>query len=157
MPTTCTTHITTLSQKGVDMIKAFEGFEAAPYLDTARVPTIGYGATYYENGTRVTMKDKPISQARAESLLRATLATYEKGVDSFTRDDINQNQFDALTSFAFNLGVNALRGSTLLKHINAKSSEAKIRAEWGRWVNSGGKRTRGLVTRRKKEVDLYFS
>ena len=148
---------TTISQRGLDLIKSFEGFRAAPYLCPARVPTIGFGATYYENGTRVKMTDPPISDDRAESLLRTTLTTYEKAVDSMTRDDITQAQFDALVSFAFNLGVNALKGSTLLKKVNTKPADAAIAAEFAKWVNAGGKKLAGLVRRREAESKLYFS
>src|SRR5690606_23508894 len=108
-------------------------------------------------GSRVTMKDKAISQARADSLFRATMATYEQGVDAHTRDDINQNQFDALVSFAYNLGVNALKGSTLLKKVNANPSDPAIRAEFMKWVYAAGVKLKGLERRRKAEADLYFS
>jgi lysozyme len=148
---------TTISSRGLDLIKSFEGFRAAPYMCPAMVPTIGYGATYYENGTRVKMTDPPISDDRAESLLRTTLTTYEKAVDSMTRDDISQLQFDALVSFAFNLGVNALRGSTLLKKVNTNPGDPAIAAEFAKWVNGGGKKLPGLVRRREAESKLYFS
>ena len=150
-------HITTISKRGIDLIKSFEGFYAKPYLCPAGVPTIGWGSTRYENGVRVKMSDPAINQARAESLLRATLSAYESGVDSYTRDDVNQNQFDALVSFAYNLGVNALRDSTLIKKVNARPSDPAIRAEFMKWVNAGGKKLAGLVKRRAAEADLYFS
>jgi lysozyme len=84
------------------------------------------------------------------------LDTYEKSVDSFCRDDINQNQFDALVSFAYNLGVGNLKSSTLLKKVNANPSDPTIRDEFMKWVNGGGKKLPGLVKRRQAEADLYF-
>lgn len=151
------THITTISDKGIALIKSFEGLRLKPYMDAVGIPTIGWGSTRYENGTRVTMQDKAISQARAESLLRATLATYEQGVDALTRDDVSQAQFDALTSFCYNLGVQSLKSSTLLKKVNAKPNDPAIRAEFMKWVNAGGQKLAGLVKRRAAEADLYFS
>lgn len=139
------------------MIKGFEGLSLKPYRDSAGVPTIGYGSTRYENGTRVSMADKAITQARADSLFRATMATYEQGVDALTNDDITQNQFDSLVSFAYNLGVNALKNSTLLKKINSRPLDPAISTEFLKWVNAGGKKLAGLVKRRQAEADLYFS
>jgi lysozyme len=150
-------HITCISERGLKMIKDFEGLRLAPYLDSANVPTIGYGSTRYENGTRVTMRDKAITQARADSLFRTTMATYEQGVDAVTRDDISQGNYDALVSFAYNLGVQALKGSTLLKKVNKNPSDPSIRAEFLKWVNAGGRKLAGLVRRRSTEADLYFS
>lgn len=149
--------ITSVSAKGLDLIKEFEGFKSAPYLDIAKVPTIGYGSTYYENGTRVTMKDKPIDEGRAESLLRSVVSIFEKEVDAMTRDDVSQAQFDALVSFAYNLGASALKGSTLLKKVNAKPSDPDIRAEFAKWVYAAGRRVNGLIRRRELEANLYFS
>jgi lysozyme len=97
-----------ISQKGLDLIKKFEGFSAKPYLCPAGVPTIGYGATYYTNGTKVTMSDEPISEEWAEQLLSHIVHTYEKGVTSLVIPKITQNQFDALVSFAYNVGVTNL-------------------------------------------------
>lgn len=149
--------ITTTSARGLALIKSFEGLRLSPYLCAAGVSTIGWGSTVYEDGRRVRMGDPAITEARAEALLRATLRTYEQGVDSFTRDDVSQAQFDALVSFAYNLGNGALKSSTLLKKVNAAPADAGIRAEFGKWVNAGGKRLAGLVRRRAAEADLYFS
>lgn len=148
---------TQTSPKGKDLIKKYEGFRAKPYICPAGVPTIGYGATYYPDGRKVTLKDSAISEVFATNLLETMLSPYEKAVDSFCRDDISQNQFDALVSFAYNLGTNALKNSTLLKKINANPSDQTIRNEFLKWVNAGGKRLEGLVKRRTEEANLYFS
>ena len=148
---------TLTSKKGKDLIKKYEGFRAKPYLCPAKVPTIGYGATYYPDGRKVKLSDPAISEAFATNLLETMLTPYEKAVDSFCRDDINQNQFDALVSFAYNLGVTALKGSTLLKKVNKNPNDKTIRNEFLKWVNAGNKKLQGLVNRRNEESKLYFS
>ena len=149
--------ITKTSKKGIDLIKKYEGFRSKPYLCPAKVATIGYGATYYPNGVKVKLSDPAIDEKHASLLLEAMLVPYEKAVDSFCRDDINQNQFDALVSFAYNLGNGALKGSTLLKKVNANPNDIAIKKEFLKWVNAGGKRLQGLVNRRTEEANLYFS
>ena len=148
--------ITKTSKKGIDLIKKYEGFKSKPYRCPAGVPTIGYGATYYPNGKKVTMKDDAITEAYASMLLEAMLVSYEKAVDSFCRDDINQNNFDALVSFSYNVGVNALKNSGLLRKVNANPKDKSIEKEFMKWVNAGGKKLEGLVKRRKEESKLYF-
>lgn len=149
--------ITKIGQKGLDLIKMFEGFESKPYKCPAGINTIGYGNTFYPDGKKVSMSDSPINESQATDLLKNTLITFEKYVDSFTRDDINQNQFDALVSFAYNLGPTNLKSSTLLKKVNANPNDPSIRNEFLKWVRSGGKTLKGLVRRRTAESDLYFS
>jgi lysozyme len=149
--------ITKISQKGIDLIKKYEGFSGKPYLCPAQIITIGYGATYYENGKKVTMQDNVITEERAVELLKHLLVSYEKAVDSFCRDDINQNQFDALVSFAYNLGAGSLKSSTLLKKVNTNPVDPTIKDEFMKWVNAGGKKLPGLVKRRADEATLYFS
>ena len=149
--------VTTISKKGKDLIKKYEGFRAKPYLCPAKVPTIGYGATYYPDGRKVKLTDSAISECFATNLFEVMLTPYEKAVDSFCRDDISQNQFDALVSFAYNLGVTALKNSTLLKKVNTNPNDKTIKNEFLKWVNAGGKKLQGLVNRRTEESDLYFS
>lgn len=148
--------ITKTGSEGIKLIKFFEGFRAKPYLCPAKVATIGYGATYYPNGKKVTLNDPAIDEVYASQLLQNMLDIYEKAVDSFCRDDITQNQFDALVSFAYNLGIGALKSSTLLKKVNANPNDPTIRDEFNRWVMAGGKKLPGLVKRRVAEADLYF-
>lgn len=149
--------ITKISKKGLDLIKKFEGLKLKPYLCSAGVPTIGYGNTLYENGKKVSLKDTIITEQRATELLSNSLQNLEQHVDSFCRDDINQNQFDALVSFAFNLGPYNLKSSTLLKKVNKNPNDPTIRNEFMRWTKAGGKVLKGLVERRQCEADLYFS
>jgi len=149
--------ITKIGQKGLALIKSFEGFESKPYKCPAGISTIGYGNTFYPGGKKVSMSDAPINESQATDLLKDTLLTFEKYVDSFTRDDITQNQFDALVSFAFNLGPANLKSSTLLKKVNANPNDSTIRNEFMKWTKAGGRTLAGLVRRRRSEADLYFA
>jgi len=145
-----------VSQQGIDLIINFEGVCLKPYLCPARIPTIGVGATFYPDGRKVSMSDKPITKDEAIELLKATLSSFEKSVDSFTTDAVTQNQFDALVSFAYNLGSNALKNSTLIKKVNANQNDSTIKDEFMKWVRANGKVLNGLVRRREAEANLYF-
>lgn len=149
--------VNAIGAKGLSLIKQFEGLLLKPYKCPAGIPTIGYGATYYPSGLKVTMNDKAITEGQASTMLMNMLKTYEKSVDSFCRDDINQNQFDALVSFSYNVGVNALKNSTLLKKVNKDPNDPTIRAEFMKWNKAGGKVLKGLTNRRIAEADLYES
>lgn len=145
------------SQKGLNLIKSFEGLSLKPYLCPAGIPTISYGLTYYSNGTKVKLTDKPITQQEADTMLMNALKHYEQGVDSFTTDSVNQNQFDALVSFAYNCGLGNLKSSTLLKKVNANPNDPTIRQEFLKWNKGGGKVLPGLTKRRTAEANLYES
>jgi lysozyme len=142
---------------GIELIKKYEGFMSEPYNCPAGVPTIGYGATYYPNGNVVTLNDEPISKQYASELLADMLGSYERAVNRYVTADITQNQFDALVSFAYNLGNGALKSSTLLKKVNANPCNENITYQFNRWVKAGGRTLRGLVKRRAEEAELYFS
>ena len=145
-----------LSISGLELIKKHEGFRSKPYLCPANVPTIGYGATYYLNDTSVSMTDGSISKSQASDLLKQMVVRYEQGVERYVQSEINQNQFDALVSFAYNLGLGAFKSSTLLKKINADPCDPDIHYQFKRWVRANGIILDGLVRRRKEEVELYF-
>lgn len=147
--------ITKASENCIELIKRFEGLKLQAYKCPAGIWTIGFGSTYYEDGTRI-KQGEVITDYRAKQLLQRTLIQYEQGVDSNTRDDINQNQFDALVDFAYNLGVQNLKISQLLKKVNANPSDLSIRSEFGKWAKAGGVVLKGLVARRAAEADLYF-
>ena len=145
-----------VTQKGIQLIKSFEGCLLNAYLDSVNVPTIGYGATYYPNGNKVKIGDK-ITQDRADELLAWHIQEFADGVKKLIKVELNDNQFSALVSFAFNLGINALAKSTLLKKVNINPSDKTIENEFLKWVNAGGKKLNGLVRRRTAESKLYFS
>lgn len=149
--------ITKIGSKGLDLIKSFEGLRLKPYLCSAKVPTIGYGNTFYENKTKVTLKDPAITEQRATELLNWSLKGFERYVDSYCIDTITQNQFDALVSFCYNLGPANLKSSTLLKKVNINPNDPSIRTEFLKWNKAGGRALAGLTRRRTAEADLYFS
>jgi lysozyme len=149
--------ITKTSKKGVDLIKKHEGFRSKPYLCPANVPTIGYGATFYPDGRKVKLTDESINETIGEVILKKHLEKFEQYVDSYCTDKLNQNQFDALVSFCFNLGPSNLKSSTLLKKVNANHNDPTIKDEFMKWVKAGGRTLKGLVTRRTEEANLYFS
>lgn len=147
---------TDLSDRGIDEIVKSEGIELEAYVDTAGIYTIGIGTTRYFGGARVKKGDKvTINQAYAYFRYDAKWAA--KSVDDLTVDNINQNQFDALVSFVYNVGVGAYRSSAIRKVINRNPNDPRIRQEFMKWVYSGGRVTPGLESRRKCEANLYFS
>ena len=147
-----TSEIKQMSENGLKFLMNNEGVRLKPYLDTKGIPTIGVGNTFYEDGSKVKMTDPPITEKRAMELFRWVLKQYELAVYSNTRDDINQNQFDALVSFTYNVGVNAFKNSTLLKRINANASQQSITNAFMMW-----NKPKEIIGRRKREVELYFS
>lgn len=138
-----------ISQRGLDLIKRYEGYRAMAYKDSAGVWTIGYGHT------RTAEPGMQITEDQAESLLRDDLTTAEAAVSDLVTARLNQNQFDALVSFAFNLGRGALSTSTLLKDVNGARHEYAPR-ELTRWVHAGGRPLLGLARRRVAEAQLYL-
>ena len=148
---------TKLSLKGFELIKKFEGISLKPYLCPAGIPTISIGCTYYPDGRKVKMTDPVITESFAKEIFQSILVHYEKAVDSFCRDDINQNQFDALVSLAYNIGVGNLQKSTLIKKVNINPSDPTIKDEFLKWNKGAGKVLAGLTKRRQVELDLYFS
>jgi lysozyme len=142
--------------KGIPIIRKFEGLKLKAYLCPAGVWTIGYGNTFYENGSKVQEGEK-ITLDRADKLLFFVVQKFEAEVKKLVKSTINDNQLGALTSFAFNVGAGNLAKSTLLKKVNANPNDATIRDEFMRWTKAGGKVLNGLVTRRKAEADLYFT
>lgn len=143
--------------KGQQLIQQFEGLSLKPYLCVAKRPTIGYGNTFYEDGKAVTMADKPITKERAISLFLGIIEPFEEQVSRLLKKAVNQQQFNALVSFAYNVGVGALGKSTLLKKVNANPNDPTIRDEFMKWVKVNGAVFTGLVNRRKAESDMYFS
>lgn len=146
------------NKRGLDLIKEFEGLRLTPYLCSADVPTIGYGSTFYENGTKVSLVDKAISRARAEQLLTNTVADFEKKLYPILSGILlNDNQFSALVSFCFNVGVANFKKSTLLKIIRENPNDKDITEQFLRWNKANKKELPGLTRRRQAEAKLYFS
>jgi len=146
-----------LSDNGLRLIQEFEGLRLTSYLCSAGVPTIGYGATFYHDGTKVKL-GQTITRDQANQLLKDHVKEFEQSVIGLLNTTkVNQNQFDALLSFTFNLGAGNLAKSQLLRFIKANPNDPKIAAEFAKWNRAGGEVSSGLVRRRKKEAELYFT
>ena len=136
------------------LARRFEGCYLRPYLCPAGVPTIGYGATYYEDGRRVTLADAPITRQRAEALLLWMVrARYLPAVIRLCPGIDDPLRLAAIIDFTFNLGAGNLSASTLRRRINA-SRWVDVPAELRKWVRGGGRVLQGLVRRREAEVVL---
>ena len=145
-----------LSSNGLDFIKSFEGFSASPYRDSVGVPTIGYGTIMYPDGTRVTMNDDDITEDQALQYLGFEVNKKTHSINGMVTSTVNQNQFDALVSFAYNLGSGALHGSTLLKLVNQSDFDAAAN-EFPKWNHAGGAVIAGLTRRRAAERELFLT
>lgn len=136
------------------LARRFEGFYAKPYLCPAGIPTIGYGATYYEDGSAVTLHDAPITRERAEALLLWMVRTrYLPQVIRLCPAVDTPERLAALIDFAFNLGAGALRNSTLRRKVNS-GQWVEVPTELRKWVKGGGRVLPGLVKRREEEASL---
>ena len=141
-------------QVAAELCRRFEGLYRGPYLCPAGVPTIGYGATFYENGRQVTLHDPIITRERAEALLLWHVKTIFLPVVLVLCPGIaDAKRLAAVIDFTFNLGSGRLKSSTLRKRINAGQWD-QVPAELRKWVMGGGKALRGLVLRRDAEIDL---
>ena len=138
-----------ISQKGIDLIKEYEGLRLKAYYDSVGVITIGYGHT------TTAKPNMTITKEKAEELLKIDLRRFEEGVTRLVGVKIHQLMFDSLVSFAFNLGLGNLQKSTLLKKINLGKFE-EVPQEFLKWDRAGGKQFEGLTIRRKAERDLFL-
>ena len=141
-----------LTDEGLALIKRFEGFASETYICPGGWPTIGYGHVV-RDGERDRFADS-IDEATAEELLRRDVETAERAVLRLICVPLEDGQFDALSSFAFNLGAGALQRSTLRRKVNREEHDA-VPDEFGRWVFAGGRKLKGLIRRREAEAALY--
>lgn len=140
-----------LSEEGLKLLKSFEGCRLTAYYDSVGVLTIGYGST----GPHVA-KGLTITQLEAEKLLRRDVVRFEVAVRDSVKVSINQNEFDALVCFAFNIGSNAFKSSTLLKLLNTNAERTVVASEFSRWTKADGKVLEGLKRRREAEKRLFL-
>lgn len=145
-----------LNNAGYLLICKFEGLSLTPYLCPAKIPTIGYGSTYYPNGKKVTMKDKAITKQEAFDMFKIIADEFAIKVDKLITSKISQNKFNSLVSFAYNCGINNLGISTLLKKVNFNPDDLTIKNEFLKWNKAGGKVVKGLTTRREIESQIYY-
>lgn len=148
------------SKNCYDLIESFEGLILHPYRDQAGIPTIGYGTTRYPNGSYVKMNDHPITKQDAEDFLVTDVEETADDINQMIPTGINQNQFDSLVSFAYNVGTGALHSSTLLRLIKENPNDPAITDVFCMWdkITVDGRHivSEGLLNRRKKEAELYF-
>ena len=144
-----------INQNGLDLVKSFEGIYTDAYLCPAGIPTIGYGhIANVEIGQSITLQE-------AENMLQEDLQQFAIAVDKAIKVELNDNQFSALVSFAFNCGASNLRASTLCRKLNTGDYDC-VPSELARWVkatdpSTGKKRTlAGLVKRRAAEGALFL-
>lgn len=138
------------SEKGIELIKSFEGLRQFSYKCPAGVWTIGYGHT---GGVK---KGDTCTEEEAIELLKKDLEIFEHSIKDLVKVELNQNQFDALVSFVFNVGVGAFQDSTMRKFLNSKQFSAAAE-QFDKWVHSKGVKLEGLVKRRAAEKNLFLS
>lgn len=143
-----------ISPTCTNLVKRYEGFRSKPYKCPANVWTIGYGSTFYINGEKVSMYDSEISEIFASELLENVLNDFASKVDKVIKVSLNQNQFDALVSFTYNIGIGAFTKSTLLKKLNNADFQGAS-DEFVRWNKAKGKVLKGLINRRLDEQKLF--
>ncbi len=144
-----------INRDGLRIVKGFEGLELRAYQDSVGVWTIGYGHTAAAGPPDV-YPGQTITEAQAEEILRRDLRKFESGVRDVVKVPLNSDQFSALVSFSFNVGVGALANSTLLRKLNARDYQGAAN-EFPRWVKAGGQTLQGLVRRRDAERALFLS
>jgi len=141
-----------LNSKGYKALHDREGLRLKPYLDTKGVPTIAMGNTYYEDGRKVTMQDKPLTIEQAGNLATITADKFAFQVDKLLTSKVNQNQFNALVSLAYNIGINGFRNSTVLRKVNINPNDPAIKEAFMMWTKNVE-----LMGRRESEIKQYFT
>jgi lysozyme len=145
------------SQSCIDLIKQFEGFSSAPYLCPAGKATLGFGSTFYEDGTPVTMQDAPITEERAKDIVYTVLyKQFEPALNNAITVPVTQNQFDALLDWTYNVGVGNMKTSTLIRKLNQKDYEGAA-DQLLMWNKAAGKELAGLTKRRQAERALFLA
>lgn len=145
-----------VNKAGIDLIKSFEGLFLKPYLDPINIPTIGYGTIVYPDGKKVTMKDRAITEAEATQYLMHEVEEKAHNVERMCKVSLNDNEYAALVSFAYNVGWQGLEKSTLMKLLNAGTDRKAVADQFLRWNKAGGKELAGLTRRRQAERSLFL-
>lgn len=140
-----------LNQEGYTALHQREGLRLKPYLDTKKVPTIAMGNTFYENGSPVKMTDKALTFVEAEHLAKVISDRFAAKVNHLVKSEVNQNQFNALVSLAYNIGLGGFENSTVLRLVNENPNNEKIGEAFMMWTKN-----KELIGRRKSEVEQYF-
>jgi GH24 family phage-related lysozyme (muramidase) len=143
-------------ERGLKLIKEFEGCKLKAYQCPAGVWTIGIGSTHYGDGTPVTKNRTLPNEGAAIALLAATIGQYEKAVNA-TGVELTQNEYDALVCLCYNIGAGNFFKSTLVKMLKAGDDKAEIAKQFLRWDKAGGKPLAGLTRRRNAEAELFLT
>jgi lysozyme len=143
-----------ISQQGIDLIKQFEGCKLKPYLCPAKKWTVGYGHVIGNGATLAEADNRLFTKEEVDVLLRTDLRRFERGVLRYCTVHLTQSQFDALTSWAYNLGLGTLQRSTMRQKILRKDGEAASK-ELLKYDKVGGKAIKGLTRRRQAEYRLF--
>jgi lysozyme len=143
-----------VNKAGRDLIKKFEGCKLKAYKCPAGLWTISWGLTFYPDGTKVKEGDV-ITQQQAEDYFNAIVDDFAKKVDVLIKSNVTDNNFSALVSFAYNVGMGNFQRSTLLRKVNANPKDKTILAEFKKWTRANGEVLKGLVRRRDAEAKLY--
>ena len=148
-----------VNKAGIDLIKSFEGLSLKPYPDPgsgAEPYTIGYGSTTYEDGDKVTLDDENLTEVEALALLEFGVAKKATSVEKLITIPVNDNEFAAIVSFAYNCGIGNLSSSTLLKLLNAGADKDSVADQLLHWNKAAGKIMGGLTRRRQAERSLFL-
>lgn len=145
-----------VNKAGTDLIKSFEGLFLKPYLDPVGIPTIGLGTIKYPDGKAVTMRDRAISEIEATHYLMHEVEEKARNVERMCKVPLNDNEYAALVSFAYNIGWQGLEKSTLMKLLNAGADRLAVADQFLRWNKAGGKELAGLTRRRQAERSLFL-
>ena len=145
-----------LSTNGFNLLAELEGVVLNPYKDSVGIPTIGIGSTYYEDGTKVTMKDKAITKERAIQLAKNVVKSFEARVNKSILLPMTQNQFDAMVLLCYNIGESGFARSSVVRNFNAGDLQ-KAADSFLLWNKAGGKVSKGLTNRRQKERNLFLT
>lgn len=141
-----------LDERGYKALHDREGLSLKPYLDTKGVPTIAMGNTYYADGRKVTMCDRPLYLKEAKDLGKLTADRFAAEVNTALKVKVNQNQFNAMVSITYNIGINGFKNSTFLRLVNKDPNDHNIASAIMMWVKDIE-----LIGRRCEEVKQYFS
>lgn len=140
-----------LDKFGYEALHEREGLRLKPYLDTRGIATIAIGNTYYLDGRKVTMKDKLLTKDQAIELGNITADNFATKVNALVKSKLNQNQFNALVSLAYNIGITGFQNSTVLRRVNINPNDPAIKNAFMMWTKNPE-----LIGRRKSEIEQYF-
>ncbi len=140
-----------LNEEGYKALHEREGLRLKPYYDTKGIPTIAMGNTYYLDGRKVTINDRELTKPEAVELGKVIADKFAYNVSKLIVSNVNQNQFNALVSLAYNIGVTGFKNSTVLRRVNIYPNDKAVKAAFMMWTKNPE-----LIDRRKSEVEQYF-